>query len=234
MTAPGSARHADIGAIIVAAGSGTRFGDGGKVLAQLHGKPLLQFALELFTSGVAVGQVVIVLGTHTLEAGRALVQRLGLEHVTLCMGGATRSESVRAGLDALDAAAAYVAVHDAARPLATPSLVERIIAAARETGAALPAIPVGDTIHIADESRHIASTPDRSTLWAAQTPQVVRREWLLAAFARREATTDEAGLLASAGYPVAIVAGEPLNLKITHPGDLAVAAALQRASEGQS
>jgi 2-C-methyl-D-erythritol 4-phosphate cytidylyltransferase len=219
---------AHLGAVIVAAGSGTRFGATNKVFAPLGDKPLLHYALELFTSRRDVAKLVVVLGPHTLATGQALVNRLGLEQVTLCLGGATRTESVRRGVCALGADCGLIAVHDAARPLASQDLVTRVVAAARVAGAAVPAVPVGDTVHVAGPEGVVLTTPERTMLRAAQTPQVARRDWLLEALERAAAMTDEAGLLAAAGFPVTIVDGEPANIKITRPEDLALAEVLLR------
>jgi 2-C-methyl-D-erythritol 4-phosphate cytidylyltransferase len=133
---------------------------------------------------------------------------------------------VRAGLAALTVACTHVAVHDAARPLVTATLVERVIKAALGDGAAVPVVPVGDTLHVISLEGTILSTPDRSGLRAAQTPQVARRDWLERAYRVADGTTDEGGLLHAAGYPVRLVDGDPTNLKITWPADLALAEAL--------
>jgi 2-C-methyl-D-erythritol 4-phosphate cytidylyltransferase len=181
-----------------------------------------------------VSDLVLVLGPHTIERGMQLVATLGLPTIAVCVGGDTRAESVRRGIEALDEDITLVAVHDAARPLATRDLTRRVLAAARETGAAVPVIPVADTIHVPDDGGRIAQVLDRSRMRAAQTPQIARRDWLEAAYARADGRTDEGGLLFAAGYPVALVDGDPDNLKITWPRDLAIAEALlaEREREG--
>jgi 2-C-methyl-D-erythritol 4-phosphate cytidylyltransferase len=215
------------GAVIVGAGSGVRFGSTDKVFALLAGKPLLQYALEWCSSEPDIAMTVVVLGEHTIEQGRRLIDALELESVKVCPGGDTRTASVQAGTASLDPDVTLVAVHDAARPLTDRALVRRVMAAALEHGAAIPALPVGDTIHVSEDGTVIESTPDRSRLWSAQTPQVARRDWLEDAFARHpQVATDEAGLLCAAGFPVAIVDGDPANLKITWPRDLVIAEAL--------
>jgi 2-C-methyl-D-erythritol 4-phosphate cytidylyltransferase len=224
---PTSGEHHDLrlGVVIVAAGSGARFGASDKVFAPLAGRPLVEHSLAIFAAYPGVRLIVLVLGAHTLDRGRGLVAELGLQRVRLMLGGATRCESVRAGVEGLGDDVDLVAVHDAARPLVCAELVARVVAGAQATGAAVPAIPLSDTVHVA-ASGFIGATLDRAQLRAAQTPQVARREWLLRALAVAQAPTDEGGVLHAAGYPVALVAGDPANIKITHPDDLVVAEAI--------
>jgi 2-C-methyl-D-erythritol 4-phosphate cytidylyltransferase len=141
-------------------------------------------------------------------------------------GGRERQDSMRAGLAALPAGIELVAVHDAARPLVTPGAVRRVIAAARESGAAILAVPVRDTIKRVRDGR-ILETPVRAECWAAQTPQVFRVEILREALAKADAEgrlgTDEAELVEALGVAVHVVRGEPENLKVTGPEDLLLA-----------
>jgi 2-C-methyl-D-erythritol 4-phosphate cytidylyltransferase len=220
----------DLGVVIVAAGSGVRFGNAAKALAPLAGRPLLDWSLDLFSGCHDVGEIIVVAAEHTRDLCESLVALR--THARVVAGGVTRADSVRAGLAALAGGTAVVAVHDAARPLATRALLDRVLQAAREGGAAVPAVPVSDTLHARADDGTIASTPDRQGLWAAQTPQVARRDWLELAVARNRSTTDEGGLLAAAGFPVRLVDGDPHNLKITWPGDLLVAEALVAARVG--
>ncbi|WP_040667627.1 IspD/TarI family cytidylyltransferase, partial [Nitrolancea hollandica] len=154
--------------------------------------------------------------------------------IAVCRGGATRQESVAAGITRLPATVDLVLIHDAARPLVTPELIRQGIAMARQHGSAVAAIPVVDTIKQVDPEGRVLATPDRATLYAAQTPQVFRRDWLAAAYkrARDLPVTDEASLLELAGLPVYIYPGSPENLKLTTPIDLLIAEALlsERAS----
>ncbi|MGE5178778.1 MAG: IspD/TarI family cytidylyltransferase, partial [Bacteroidota bacterium] len=140
-------------------------------------------------------------------------------------------DSVRMGLEAIGEGAAYVAVHDVARPLVTPALVARVLDAARAHGAAIPAVPIRDTVKEVEGSRVLRSIP-RERLQAAQTPQIFSRAILARAHAQDRTlpeATDDAALVEALGLPVAVVAGEPSNLKITEPADLIVARALVRA-----
>ena len=221
-----------IGVVIVAAGSGVRFGDAGKALAPLAGRPVLAWSLSLFASLPIVSEIVVVAGPHTQAGCLMLIGAVSHPHVSVVSGGATRADSVRSGLAALGPGCTHVAVHDAARPLVTAALVRRVVDAALEGGAAVPVVPVGDTLHVISSDGAIASTPDRGPLRAAQTPQVARRDWLEQAYRVADGTTDEGGLLHAAGYPVALVDGDPANLKITWPEDLLLAEALLAAREG--
>jgi 2-C-methyl-D-erythritol 4-phosphate cytidylyltransferase len=215
-----------LGVVIVAAGSGVRFGDTGKALAPLAGRPVLAWSLSLFASLPLVSKIVVVAGSHTQSCCERLLDEMRDPRLSVVTGGVTRADSVRAGLAALTVACTHVAVHDAARPLVTATLVERVIKAALGDGAAVPVVPVGDTLHVISLEGTILSTPDRSGLRAAQTPQVARRDWLERAYRVADGTTDEGGLLHAAGYPVRLVDGDPTNLKITWPADLALAEAL--------
>jgi 2-C-methyl-D-erythritol 4-phosphate cytidylyltransferase len=216
---------ATLGVVIVAAGSGVRFGDAGKALALLAGRPLLSWSLALFEALPETHEIVVVAGAHTIDRCAALLAESN-SRVTVVEGGETRADSMLAGLTALSDEISHVAVHDAARPLATVALARRVVAAAVSAGAAVPVVPVSDTLHEIGANGQIAATPDRAILRAAQTPQIARRDWLLAAGQTASGSTDEGGMLHAAGYPVALVEGDPANLKITWPEDLALAEAL--------
>lgn len=222
-----------LGVVIVAAGSGVRFGDAGKALVLLAGRPLLAWSLSLFAALPATNEIVVVAAEHTLDRCEALLTELQRTRASVVRGGETRADSVRSGLAALSAGCSHVAIHDAARPLVTAALAQRVIDAALATGAAVPTVPVSDTLHVISPDGTIASTPNRDSLRAAQTPQVARRDWLEHACQLATGTTDDGGLLHAAGYPVALVDGDPGNLKITWPADLALAEALLAAREGE-
>jgi 2-C-methyl-D-erythritol 4-phosphate cytidylyltransferase len=172
-----------------------------------------------------VASIVVVLGPHTLRAGAELVATLGLRDVVLCEGGATRGDSVRAGLRGLEPEIELVAVHDAARPLASTALLRSVVAAAREHGAAVPVLPVVDTLSRLDAAGFVRAAVERANVVAAQTPQVARRDWLEAALASAPDATDEGSALVRAGYVVASTPGERHNLKLTWPDDLRLAEA---------
>ncbi|MBW2734475.1 MAG: 2-C-methyl-D-erythritol 4-phosphate cytidylyltransferase [Deltaproteobacteria bacterium] len=223
-------------ALIVAAGQGSRFGAAcPKQLLPLAGRPLLIWALDAFRRSQHVhGAVLVVSDEAREEIQRLLVQYEMLDGVTLALGGAERADSVQHGLAALDDSAELVAVHDAARALTSPELIDRVVAAARQTGAAIAALPARDTVKRASKSGFVAQTLDRDQIWLAQTPQVGRVGWLRQALAtwrghesnQGTSPTDEAQLLEFSGHAVQLVEGNVENFKITVPQDLALAEAL--------
>ena len=207
--------------IIPAAGTGSRFGGAlPKQFQSLGGKPLVQHVIERFLLDENVTRVVVPVAEVLLASVR------NSDRVSFVAGGATRQQSVINGLAEADEAE-LIAVHDAARPLFSPAIFHAVIAGAREAGAALPVIPVGDTIHVMNEDATVARTLERSMLGAAQTPQCFRAEILRDVLARAVQEqiegTDEAGLAVRFGYTVRGVPGDPRNLKITVPEDLELA-----------
>jgi 2-C-methyl-D-erythritol 4-phosphate cytidylyltransferase len=210
-----------IAVIIPAAGTGTRFG--GQLPKQFHplgGKPLIQHVIERFLLDENVSRVIVPVAEILLASVK------NSERVVWVAGGDTRQQSVIRGLaEARDAE--LIAVHDAARPLFSESTFHAVVAAARETGAALPVVPVTDTIHVMSNDATVVETLDRSMLAAAQTPQCFRADILRDILVRAQLEgiegTDEAGLAARFGYTVKAVPGDPRNLKITVPEDLAIA-----------
>ena len=210
----------EVWAIVVAGGSGSRFGEAvPKQFLDLGGLRLLDWALA--SAAAACDGVVAVLPTDHLDV--TLVPG-----VNAVAGGASRSASVRAGLAAVPADAAIVVVHDAARPLATPALFELVVAAVRAgADGAVPGIPVADTIkRIAPDGERVVETLDRPALRAIQTPQAFSASALRAAHAAGGDATDDAALVEAAGGRVVVVAGDPANLKVTGPEDLERAEAL--------
>lgn len=201
-----------------------------KALVPLAGRALLAHACQALARCACVTRVVAVVPPG-LE-GRAREALCGVEPAAKLMepvaGGAERQDSVEAGLARLEADTGWVLVHDAARPLVAAEDVERVVAAARESGAALLAIPASDTLHRVREGR-LVETPPRRELWAAQTPQVFRIDWLREALTKARAEgvqgTDDAALVARLGVEVRVVEGDPANRKITTAADLAFAEA---------
>jgi len=210
-----------LGAIIVAAGSGERMGGLDKLFTEVAGKPLLAHAIEPFQECLLVSGIVLVVTDDNLQHGRDLVTRFAFSKVgSVVEGGARRQDSVRAGIDALSACD-YVAVHDGGRPLVTVDLIERGLAAARETGAAVPGVRIPDTVKEADDDRVVVRTADRSKLWAIQTPQVFRRDILERAHRQVTADmTDDAAMVEALGEPVRVFEGDRRNLKVTVAEDL--------------
>jgi len=217
----------EVGAVVVAAGRSVRMGGLDKLFAPLGGRPLLARTLTAFQECAAVRRVVLVLAADNLTRGLALAEEEGLSKVrTVCLGGRRRQDSVWEGLEALGPCA-WVVVHDGARPLVTPQLIEEGLAAARETGAAVCALPAPDTVKRVDEQGRVLHTLDRRRLWLVQTPQVFRYDILREAHKRsRRAATDDAALVERLGYRVRVYLGSPRNLKVTTPEDLALAEAL--------
>ena len=214
-----------VGAIIPAAGSGKRMGGARKPFLDLGGKSLLQHCLDVFLTVPAVQHIVVPVPESELLLSRALIHNSRVQFVA---GGAQRADSVRAGLNALPADTDVIVVHDAARPLLTRAMVEAVIDAARHGTSATIAIQVTDTVHRVDGDQMIVETPDRSRFWRAQTPQAFPRSALEQAYARvtdPSAATDEAGLVARAGFPVRVIPGHASNLKITTPEDVELAEA---------
>jgi 2-C-methyl-D-erythritol 4-phosphate cytidylyltransferase len=198
-----------------------------KLFAPLGGRPLLARTLTAFQECAAVHRVVLVLAAENLARGLALAEEENLTKVrTVCLGGRRRQDSVREGLEALGPCA-WVVVHDGARPLVTPQLIEEGLAAARETGAAVCGLPAQDTVKRVDEEGHVLRTLDRRRLWLVQTPQVFQYDILRAAYERsRRPATDDAALVERLGVKVRVYLGSPRNLKVTTPEDLALAEAL--------
>ncbi|HEY5302195.1 MAG TPA: bifunctional 2-C-methyl-D-erythritol 4-phosphate cytidylyltransferase/2-C-methyl-D-erythritol 2,4-cyclodiphosphate synthase [Acetobacteraceae bacterium] len=204
----------NIAAILVAAGSGSRFG-APKQFLPLLGRPVIRHAADALAPHV--GNLLQPVG----EKDPIDAALKGLTHLPPVQGGATRQHSVRAGLEALAPHAPdLVLVHDAARPLIPPGTVAALIAALRDAPGAIPAVPVADTLKRAAEGR-IAATVPRDGLFRAQTPQAFRFDVLLAAHrAGTVSATDDAALLEAAGLAVALVPGSEDNIKITYKDDL--------------
>jgi 2-C-methyl-D-erythritol 4-phosphate cytidylyltransferase len=197
-------------AIVVAAGSGARFG-GQKQFEELEGRRVVDWALAASRS-VADGLVLVVPAGHTEDGAPA---------DAVVSGGATRSASVRAGLAAVPAEAEVVIVHDAARPFAAPALFEAVVAAVRGgADAAVPGVPLADTVKRVTGSQ-VVETLDRDGLMAVQTPQAFKVDALRRAHAGAGEATDDAALVEAAGGLVVVVPGDPANTKITLRTDLA-------------
>jgi 2-C-methyl-D-erythritol 4-phosphate cytidylyltransferase/2-C-methyl-D-erythritol 2,4-cyclodiphosphate synthase len=226
-----------VAAVLVAAGRGVRAGaDTPKQFRQIGGDIMLRRALLTLVQAPEVGRVQAVIRPEDVKLYEVAAGTLGLP--VPVFGGATRQASVRAGLEALAASAPdIVLVHDAARPFATPALIARAIATARQTGAAVPALPVADTVKRVDADGCVAETIDRQQLRTVQTPQSFAFAPLLAAHRRaaqagRDDFTDDAALAEWAGIKVTTFAGEPGNIKITTAEDFARAEATQFAALG--
>jgi 2-C-methyl-D-erythritol 4-phosphate cytidylyltransferase len=213
-----------ITAILVAAGSSSRMGFD-KLTADLAGKPVFRHTLDAFQSADKIDAIVLVASPALLASAQALVGSPGLGKLTAVVaGGAERQDSVRAGIAAAPVGTTHVAVHDAARPLVSPVAIDETVAAALAHGAAVLARPIPDTVKRVDENGWITTPVDRTGLWAMETPQAARIDWLDAALTAITNAgghvTDEVSALQEAGHQVHAVRSHAPNLKITWPEDI--------------
>ncbi|MEO0497573.1 MAG: 2-C-methyl-D-erythritol 4-phosphate cytidylyltransferase [Pseudomonadota bacterium] len=215
--------------LIPAAGVGRRMGsDRNKLLLSLRGQPILAWTLQAAVASHSIEWIGLICQAVDKPDLLAILDTLQLpKTIVLIPGGSTRQESVYNGLQALPSTAEHVLIHDGARCLATPNLFDRCTAALQSCPGLIAAIPVKDTIKVVNDDGIIEATPDRSHLWAAQTPQGFHVEPLKAAHDEGQvnnwAVTDDAALFEKVGLPVKIVPGEETNLKVTTPEDLKLA-----------
>lgn len=223
----------DVGVVIAAAGGSTRAPGAGAELKQFRwvaGKPMLLHSLQTFQQRDDVAMVVCVLPRAYAGDPPPWLFQCDLERMLVSVGGETRSESVEHGLEDLPSECHYVLIHDAARPLATAAMIDRVAREARRGHGAVAALPVVDTLKEAGANGRVARTVDRSMLWRVQTPQGFPREMIVRAYREARAAgvsaTDDAALLERLGLPVVVVRGSERALKITEEGDFARAEAL--------
>jgi len=226
---------ADAGAIIVAGGVGTRASSSAngepKQYREISGVRMLLRAVRPFASHPRVGPIVVVLPEADAASPPAWLAPLLSDRLTVTAGGETRQESVAKGLARLAPEARLVLVHDAARPFADGELIDRVLDVASLGAAAVPAVPVSDTIKETDTAGLVTRSLPRERLVAVQTPQAFPRQMLETAHQRARsdagaAASDDAMLCERLGYPVRVVPGSPRNLKVTTPQDFAIAEAL--------
>ena len=216
----------DVAVIVPAAGAGVRLGgDIPKALRELAGEPLLVHAVRRLTQAASVGLVVVAAPPQSVDHVRSLVTP---DRVAVVAGGATRQESVSLALQSVPERFGIILVHDAARALTPPALIDEVAESVRRGhGAVIPVLPVVDTIKRVDAAEDVVATVDRSELRAVQTPQGFRREILVKAHAEAlDDHTADAGMVEKLGLPVHCVAGSAYAMKITRPIDLIVAEAL--------
>ncbi len=218
-------------AVVAAAGAGERFGGGlPKQFVPVAGVPLLHRTLLALWEGGGVDGLVVVVPAERVDDELVLPERLrGLDgEVRVCAGGRERTDSVRAGFGRVPKECRVVLVHDGARPVVGPELVQRVRDAAWRYGACVPVVPAGDTVKRVDEDGRVVATLDRSRVRLAQTPQGFRREVLERAFAwldeeeRTDTFTDDAALVEASGQEVRAIDGDVGNLKVTVPRDLSI------------
>lgn len=203
-----------------------------KIFASLWGKPLLAHSVDVFQQCPAIDEVVIVLSQDKLEAGQRLVREYNWSKVIeVCPGGVRRQDSVREGLKRLSGCQ-WVVIHDGARPCLGVDLIERGLELARDSGAAIAAIPVKDTIKVVSPDAFVEETPLRHSLWTVQTPQVFRFDIIDEAHRKAQGeVTDDATLVEQLGYRVKVYPGSDTNIKVTTPEDLALAEAILKSRE---
>jgi len=232
-TATISCPISDLGVVLAAGGSSTRFGPINKLLADLAGRPVFLHSLVALLPVCPPGHFVLVVPPAAeAEFRRELDRFLSGVSVKLVHGGQTRAESVRNGLLALPAAATWAAVHDAARPLITAAALIKVLDAALTYDGAITARKVTDTLKEADPEHRIRRTIDRTPLWAVETPQIFRRQELLTALQacldQNRHPTDDAAAMEFAGYHPFLCEIRNPNPKITSPEDLELAKIILR------
>lgn len=221
-----------ITAIIAAAGSGSRMGGGlNKVFRSLCGKPILLHSLQLFAHMPEISEIILVAAKEDIPHVEQMLKLADTgKSIRVVAGGSERQYSIANALQEASADAEIIFVHDAARPLIQRETVCEVIAAARKYQAAGIAVPVKDTIKITDAGGFVSATPDRSSLWAIQTPQAFAAPILKEAYAlalqEKFLGTDDASLVERLGIPVKLVRGDYRNIKVTTPEDFRIAEAL--------
>lgn len=219
-----------VSAVIVAAGSSRRMGGTDKLAAPLAGSTVIAHTIRAFQESAEVGEIVLVLRQGA--EGSALEGASGCDKLSrIVHGGDTRTQSAYAGVMACDPEAEIILIHDGARPLVTKEVIRSAVEGARKFGAAVPVTPVTDTVKVGKDG-FADSTPDRSTLFAAQTPQAFRAELIKAALQdavdKKLSLTDDCAAVERLGMHVKLVKGDVRNRKITLPADLALAEVLYK------
>lgn len=214
-------------AIIVAGGSSQRMGFD-KLLAPLDGKPVVAHSIAAFEQTESVTDIILVGRAARLSDYEAIAESHGFHKISAVIpGGARRQDSTSLGLAQLSAATKFIAVHDAARPLVRPDLIDKLFQLAKAHGGATSAAPVVDTLKRVDGDRVVTGGVDRANLFAVQTPQIFRRELLTEAysalFAAGGEVTDEISAVERIGGRVVLLPNDEPNFKITYPADLALA-----------
>lgn len=219
--------------ILPAAGRSTRFGDPRhkKIYTELDGRAVWLRAVEPFLTRPDVVQIILAIAGEDREMFESRYRAsVAFMEIKVIEGGDERHETVARAIEVLEPGVEFVAVHDAARPCVPHGLVDAVFAAARDHGAAVPGLPVADTLRRRLPGSDRTETVSRADLFAIQTPQAFRRDWLTEAYARRASLsgpiTDDAQLIEALGHPCHIVPGSPMNLKITTPEDMLLAGSL--------
>jgi len=216
-----------VGCIIVAAGRSQRMNGKDKIFASLAGKPLIAHTINVFQKNNAVQQIVLALKEDNLSSGQKLLDDYRWSKlIKIYPGGEHRQDSVARGFSYLPDCQ-WIIIHDGSRPCLTGYIIDRGLCCVQETGAAIAAVPITDTIKVVNGDFIINDTPDRTSLWAAQTPQIFRRDIIIAAhdnaIKNNLKTTDDAALVEKLGYKVKIYRGSYDNIKVTTSHDLSLA-----------
>jgi 2-C-methyl-D-erythritol 4-phosphate cytidylyltransferase len=215
-----------IGAIIVGAGTGNRMGLGyNKVLADLCGRPVIEWTVRNFIQSGLIDNLVLVINPNDQKEMKDIFSSFkDLIDLKIVYGGETRQDSVYNGIKALSDDVEIVLIHDAARPFITKDIIERSRLHARKYGAGCAGIQAKDTIKIVDRNNTIVSTPERNSLWHAQTPQAFKKDIISDAYEKASkrglTATDDAGIAEEAGYKVTMFEGSYKNIKLTSKEDL--------------
>lgn len=216
-------RICGVGAVIVAAGSSERMGGRDKMSVLLRGKPLLAWSVDVCQGCTLVQQIVIVLPERNMKLGERLVEERAWTKASVCLGGPRRQDSVKEGIRQLRDCG-WAVIHDGARPFLTPELIWNGVEAARETGAAVAAVPVKDTIKLADDTGLVTATLERGRLWAIQTPQVFAFDVITQAYQELATeVSDDAAAVERREGKVKLYMGSYRNIKVTTPEDLMLA-----------
>jgi 2-C-methyl-D-erythritol 4-phosphate cytidylyltransferase len=217
-----------IGTIIVGAGRSERMGKD-KMFLPLANKPLLAWSIDVCQSYQPLSKIVIVLNNTNMNPGQELVRKQNWSKVaSVCLGGKRRQDSVREGLKRLKGCE-WVIIHDGARPFITIDLIDAGLKSAIDTGAAVAAVPVKDTIKLSDSSGIVTETLQRNHLWTIQTPQIFQYDILAKAYENSDDdVTDDASLVEKSGGKVKLYMGSYRNIKITTPEDWELAEILAR------
>lgn len=223
-----------VGVVIPAAGRGERLKSRvSKPFVVVSGRPLISHTLSAFQRVSAVSAIVLVARPQDHARIRQLIRRHHLTKVcAVVAGGPSRAASVSKGVAAMPPGVRWIVVHDAARPCVTPALIAESIRQAKRYGAVVCGLRASVTVKAVDDQDQVRLTLDRESLWLIQTPQAFRRDWFADALSRVNGTLDQfpddAAILEWAGYPVRMIVGEPLNIKVTTPDDLLLAEPILR------
>lgn len=215
----------NVGAIILAAGISNRMQGRDKMWIELLGQPLIKYSLNALSNCKKITQIVLVMSESNIDLGQNLVTKNKFHKVShVCGGGKRRQDSVRLGLEKIASESDWIIVHDAARPCIDNEIIDRALNSATTNIAATAAVPVKDTIKVAEDNLIVKKTLPRKQLWSVQTPQIFKQEILYQAHRNNNRNvTDDAAMVEMSGNPVRIFLGSYNNIKVTTPEDIPIA-----------